>query len=718
MAALPSRRVIVALALSLLVAEGAIAQLPNAGGGGDQFDVGTGGAPGDQFATQVPWSNDALPSPPGPDRFHGGDPQCGGSWRGVYGPGARVVPEEEANRLRLQGYVGRCASCQKSGPRMLICWPAAGRPIPLEPRPDPTPQQEPPCPPVASAARAARDAIDSGQDPRGAMAALNRAQHCAPPSASLPIDCWDMMVSAQSKRSTDPQFSSQQAARAVACYDGQPNPAIKQAAATARKAYCEAPRRLVCDLKALGQEVFRRYDDTSKRPIGVVPAERMRLTPDGLVAAAPNAERLFLVLLSGVEFNAPSGGDPRPDLGDLAKEWGLQIQGRYRRSVLDVLNKFGPDETTRFIIAGHSLGGLVGLTASADSRLASQGRLVDRVVTYGSPVLESRHGPLTSWVRVEAGGDPALALSAPVRGGRLVKIPGFDLLHAQFDPHQIYGNSGYLQPYDLRGFKPGDLSPTDDDGRDCLCLGATTARFEILDTADDPQPDGGCGPLPQPQQPTLLRTAFAPQQVARWTSDWAKGELRSVAEAIGESAMDQIALHGLPQPYAPLIAPLAASTRPQGFDAVYFDPSTREIVIGEAKGGYNGQSIDQILGCAYGYRQGTINWAIEAAKRVIADRRRPSSDPVELQKREAEVRRAEQVLAVLQGQFPRQPDGQPIVTGIRIEVFHTEHNAGQPGTTRRYVTDRWPAVSSTDAAPPAARDHLMPSPFSDPSRPR
>ncbi|MDF0522843.1 hypothetical protein P0R31_37030 [Bradyrhizobium yuanmingense] len=112
---------------------------------------------------------------------------------------------------------------------------------------------------------------------------------------------------------------------------------------------------------------------------------------------------------------------------------------------------------------------------------------------------------------------------------------------------------------------------------------------------------------------------------------------------------------------------------------MYFDPATREIVIGEAKGGYNGSQLDDILGCAYGFRQGTLEWAGEAAKRIIADRRRPASDPQELAKRELEVRRAGQVMAAMRGQLPG---------GVRIEVFHTEHNQGIPAVTRHYVVGR------------------------------
>jgi hypothetical protein len=41
------------------------------------------------------------------------------------------------------------------------------------------------------------------------------------------------------------------------------------------------------------------------------------------------------------------------------------------------------------------------------------------------------------------------------------------------------------------------------------------------------------------------------------------------------------------------------------------------LVVGEAKGGYRGKGLDDILNIGYGYRQGSIEWAGSAANATL-----------------------------------------------------------------------------------------------------
>lgn len=140
------------------------------------------------------------------------------------------------------------------------------------------------------------------------------------------------------------------------------------------------------------------------------------------------------------------------------------------------------------------------------------------------------------------------------------------------------------------------------------------------------------------------------------------------AEEIGEAGM---AAEARARGYWELLPPQKASGVPQGFDGVYWDPQTGALVIGEAKGGYNGAALDDILGRGYGARQGTLDWAEPAAQRVTRS----------LKTNDLEVRYAEQFLfrALKDRKVP-----------VRIEVFHTDVVGGAPGVTRHYVTDSLP----------------------------
>ena len=141
---------------------------------------------------------------------------------------------------------------------------------------------------------------------------------------------------------------------------------------------------------------------------------------------------------------------------------------------------------------------------------------------------------------------------------------------------------------------------------------------------------------------------------------------RLISEEIGEAGMakkaDELG-------YESILKPEEASGRPQGFDAIYRDPKDGAIVIGEAKGGYNGKNLDGLLGEGYGHQQGTIGWAEGAAKKIVGS---GSAN-------EAERASAQQVLDALK-------NGDP----VRVEVFHTENLGGVAGETKHYLTDSFP----------------------------
>jgi len=131
-------------------------------------------------------------------------------------------------------------------------------------------------------------------------------------------------------------------------------------------------------------------------------------------------------------------------------------------------------------------------------------------------------------------------------------------------------------------------------------------------------------------------------------------EKRHQAEAIGEAGMMKAARQ---LGYESALKPSESSKRPQGYDAVFRDPKTRELIVGEAKGGYNGRSIEGTLGNGYGHRQGTIGWAVAAAHEIL----RPEST----------ANRKERAVAadILRAYEEKQ---------LRVEVFHTEHRWGEP----------------------------------------
>ncbi|MBC7351935.1 MAG: hypothetical protein H5U08_06210 [Thermogutta sp.] len=131
--------------------------------------------------------------------------------------------------------------------------------------------------------------------------------------------------------------------------------------------------------------------------------------------------------------------------------------------------------------------------------------------------------------------------------------------------------------------------------------------------------------------------------------DWIRAtpeQRNPIAEKIGEEGARAYAKS---RGYEPIFDGVGR-TIPQGLDQVYRDPRTGEIVVIEAKGGTSP------LGRAYGYEQGTKQWAIKSAERMAIN---PKASAVE---RKAGV---EVIKAALRND-------------LRVEVVRTEHVLGRP----------------------------------------
>ncbi|HEY2954976.1 MAG TPA: hypothetical protein VGK89_06995 [Candidatus Eisenbacteria bacterium] len=91
-----------------------------------------------------------------------------------------------------------------------------------------------------------------------------------------------------------------------------------------------------------------------------------------------------------------------------------------------------------------------------------------------------------------------------------------------------------------------------------------------------------------------------------------RGERTGWSEAVGEGGM---MVEARMRGYVPILAPTECSARPQGVDGVFWDPSTKQYVIVEAKGGYSSAAtVEGTLKMAYGEKQGTLLWAEKALK--------------------------------------------------------------------------------------------------------
>ena len=221
--------------------------------------------------------------------------------------------------------------------------------------------------------------------------------------------------------------------------------------------------------------------------------------------------------------------------------------------------------------------------------------------------------------------------------------------------------------YDLKDvkdvFKPGKAPEGLQDEIDLPTSGKPRTPPTETETPKKPRTSPDFKSL-RPIQTTKYRLS---DRSTEWSQARTVKQRNQISEEIGEEGMEAAAKD---MGYWLLLTPDQSSKTPQGFDAVYWDNKEGVIVICEAKGGYNGKDLDEVLGDGYGYRQGTIEWARAAAERVTRA----------LKTNDLEVRRAEQILNALK-------TGKP---PVRIEVFHTEHSGGIPGVTKRYITDGVP----------------------------
>jgi hypothetical protein len=323
----------------------------------------------------------------------------------------------------------------------------------------------------------------------------------------------------------------------------------------------------------------------------------------------------YLILIAGTEYDLSQTNTPFA-WGQEASSWVTHDRSRYRASVLEELSKRRIKPDSNFIIAGHSLGGMVAQNLAADSLFRKLAPRHTWVVTFGAP--ETRlTAPDTTYLKVIGNNDfiPTAAGVFPGAG---------QVLHVDSN-HGGYPDCAELGSFDALG---------QEDGSVCLKL-----------------------------DPLDFKSYLAPGLFSPETLE---------AEEIGERRMEREAdCLG----YKTLLSPLEASAHRQGYDAVYWDPGTCSIVIGEAKGGYNGvNNLDGLLGCAYKCnqgacrpkcQQGTEEWAKAAASRIA--RSQVTND--------TEVRTALQVLGAFQAGTP----------AVRIEVFHTKVNGGLEGAFRRYV---------------------------------
>lgn len=171
-------------------------------------------------------------------------------------------------------------------------------------------------------------------------------------------------------------------------------------------------------------------------------------------------------------------------------------------------------------------------------------------------------------------------------------------------------------------------------------------------------------PTTRPPNKHALKNREADYQKAN------KSQKKKIAEEIGEEGMNNEARK---RGYKDILPPEKAGKRPQGFDGIYGDKDGT-LIIGEAKGGYNGKKPNAILKEGYQEKQGTIAHAKNSAEAIIKSK---TSTP-------AERKAAQDILgAIKRGERGEKP-------GVRVELFHTEHNKGVPGATKHYVLDQVP----------------------------
>lgn len=322
----------------------------------------------------------------------------------------------------------------------------------------------------------------------------------------------------------------------------------------------------------------------------------------------------YLIMIAGTEFDYSQKNSPL--------SWGqekLNLRSGYRDDVLKALKaglkgqRIPPGSD--FIIVGHSLGGMVALNLAADPLFRMLQPHVVRVITFGTPDTGVK-APNTTYVRVRGYRDLVPTASRVPTGASEVLFVDSD--------HSGYPDSQKLLNYDAIGF-PGK---------------GVMMHLHEFDS---------------------------------YKSSSLLSQTNAVSEEIGEDRMEREAKC---LGYIPLLRPSEASSHRQGYDAVYWDPNTCSIVIGEAKGGYNGvKNLDHLLGCAYkcetGHcrpkcQQGTKEWAIAASGRIARSRVTNNN----------EVRRALQIYNAFKSRAPE----------VRIEIFHTEVHGGRERAFGRYIS--------------------------------
>ncbi len=86
------------------------------------------------------------------------------------------------------------------------------------------------CPGLVAQARASRAAIDAGTPGPGPLISLTKVLQQCSPAFPRPINCFDMMVDAASKRQANPSYSQGRAREAVECYErAEAYPLLQQA---------------------------------------------------------------------------------------------------------------------------------------------------------------------------------------------------------------------------------------------------------------------------------------------------------------------------------------------------------------------------------------------------------------------------------------------------------------------------------------------------------
>jgi hypothetical protein len=428
------------------------------------------------------------------------------------------------------------------------------------------------------------------------------------------------------------------------------------------------PTDRVCNLRELAALVNERYGAGA-------PVATVRIAND----TVPHS---YLLMLQGMDnqdvqlkdaIQAYTREAHIPELRLLENFIRLGSGDAYRTTVLDAVGQL-PDGA-QVIVAGHSHGGMeaqniVGALAGIRPDLR-----VTIAIAFGSPALPRQPGPRYLDVKAIKGVPDLVALPLLDRGVStgIISIEGdssLDLYDTEHGSHFVYWKSPQLERLWIDGRPVGS--------RHCLALDAGSMQsFPLASPGSGskrwtPCPDVSFGAQPPDSVNDLFSgpawAGWKARQSAAWRSATTLKQLNAVSEDVGEKGME---VKARALGYTPLLAPGSAGTAPQGFDGVYRAPDGA-MVVAEAKGGYAGQGVDDILGYGYRCRQGTIEWARRAAERILTAGTTTA----------AEQRVAQELRSRILSRAPG--------FGVRVEVFHTEHVNGVAGATRRYVTGSTP----------------------------